>query len=918
MATAQKPRPTKGSTATKRTQIGSMKVAGSDDAKWAGQFIPERWRDVVALVLLFASLLVFFRGVLDKEHVFNAGDNVAFESLRPFLDTAKAQGDATPQWMPNIFTGMPSFALVITPERAYDIVKELFDMVRSIPTALSPNPDVMPHIWHYFLFGAGIYLLLRATRNTSRLVALFGAFAAIFSTWIITYVMIGHNTKIAAIMTMPYILLGIEKLRTPKMQWQRTVLWCAVLAVAFHFLFVANHAQMAFYIFFAVLLYYIVSLLFELFRSHPEDSKSRRIVPLVRSGVLAFVMVGLGYSMSADLYLTEQEYLPYSIRGQAPINDPTNPLSAKGSANHATTSSGGLDWSYATAWSFSPGEMITFLIPGYYGFGKMPFSQGDQEQEIETYWGQMNGTDAANYTGIVVFFFGIIGIFTLWKRERLVPPLAVISLFALLLSFGGTAPILFRPMFNYFPMFNRFRAPMMALVLMQIAFPILAALTFEEILRVWKLRSSEEDARLTKHLRNALVLAVAFLAIAVVGRGIITSNVHGGFMKSRTAGYYGQSASMIADFAAGVAANDALICALIASAACALAFFFVKRKVSPLVFGVSILVLTGIDLWRVDSRPMNIISREQYESTFAPHDYLTFVKHDTTLFRVTDLTDLNPSNNLVAYGLSTAGGYHAAKMRNIQDVVDETGGVQGNAIANPFMWNLLNTRYIVAPGLIGNVIPQEFGVPSQSRFRMAFQSREPGITVQQGVPPQPIIVWENPEALPRAFLSYRYEVKPKLDILHAMKQGAFSPRDVVYFDEQPAGMPALATNPLDSVNESVRVQSYHNEEIAMKTRTTGNRLLFMSDAWYPDWTATVDGKLTPIYRADYAFRAVVVPAGEHIVKFTYDDPKFVEGRSIALTTNALALIGLVIGSGSLYYIRKKKRPEVEVVPPETP
>src|SRR4029077_13359132 len=111
-----------------------------------------------------------------------------------------------------------------------------------------------------------MYLLLRVTRNTSRLVALFAAFSAIFSTWIITYIMIGHNTKIFAIMTFPYIIMGIEKLRSQKFDWQLLVFWCAVLATAFHLLLESIHMQMIFYMGLAVLIYYITSLVVELLR----------------------------------------------------------------------------------------------------------------------------------------------------------------------------------------------------------------------------------------------------------------------------------------------------------------------------------------------------------------------------------------------------------------------------------------------------------------------------------------------------------------------------------------------------------------------------------------------------------------------------------------------------------------------------
>ncbi len=890
----------------KHPHIGAMQREQDVASRSLAHYIPEKWRDPVAIILIFLSLLVFFRGVLDSTHVFNAGDNVAWDEMQPFLTAAQAQGYSPPQWIPNIFTGMPAFSgLVITGARTYDLVHEIFNLVRSIPVAILPNPDLTPHLWHYFIFGLGMYLLMRVTRNTSRIVAFFAAFSAMFSTWIITYVMIGHDTKIYAVMTVPYILMAIERLRATKLDWQRIVLWCAVLATAIHLLLESTHMQMIFYIALAVLVYFITSLVIELTRKS-EHPRSHHLMPLVRSGVLTILMGGLAFCMSADQYITMFDYKPYSIRGKSPIEEAQSAdAMSKMSANHAVTSSGGLNWDYATSWSFSPQEIITFIIPGYYGFGKMPYTGGDpnipEGERIPTYWGQMNGTDAANYTGIVVFVLAIIGIFTLWKRDRLVPPLTIITMFAILLSFGGNWPILFRPMFNYFPFFNSFRAPMMALVLMQLAFPILAALALEEILRVWKMKSASDDAWLQKYFKYALYASGAFLAISIVFRGVITSSVTSGIQSAMKRGKVPQYFDTLKDFIASTAANDALICALLATVACLLAYYFLKRKLSPLIVAVGLVALTAIDLWRVDTRPMEIESREDYQSNFQDHDYIQYIKQDKSLYRVTDLTEQSPSNALVGYGIQTAGGYHAAKMREFQDVVDETGDYQGNGIRNPFMWNLLNTKYLIYPGQI----------PS-GRIAPVFESKEQ-VQIDKGV--ANLRVYQNLDVLPRAFFTYRYEVKPKLDILHAMHDGTFNPRDVMYFDEAPKDMPALATTPIDTASETLTMD-YKDQDITFHTKTNGNRLIFMSDAWYPDWTATVDGKPTPIYRADYAFRAIVAPQGTHEIKLTYYDPKYVTGRAISLVTNALTLIAFGIGITSFSYSKRKKRPEVEILLPK--
>lgn len=890
----------KNRTTTQRGQAKSRTHLGSKELTQQQQqgmlsFIPEKFRDAIAVVLLFLSLLIFFGKVLDSTHTFNAGDNIASESFKPFVEKAAANGQNVPQWIPNIFSGMPAFAgLVVTGNRTYDLAHEIFDMVQAIPTALVPNHADMTNIWHYFILGLGMYLLLRVTRRTSRLAAFFGALSAIFSTWVITYVMIGHNTKIFAVMTMPYIFMGIEKLRDRDIRWQGMVFWSAVLAVSFHFLLESTHMQMAFYIFLAILIYFVYSLIADLI-------KKQNVMPLIRSGVLALVMVGIAFAMSADRYLSTLGYEPYSIRGSAPI---VKEDGTKANSSTGVDKNGGLDWNYATQWSFSPEEVITFLVPAWYGFGKLPAGnnsglQIDADTRIPTYWGQMNGTDAANYTGIIVLFFGVIAILTLWKKDRLVGPLAIISLFAVLLSFGGNMPILFGPMFHSFPVFNKFRAPMMVLVLMQLSFPILAALCLDNVIRVWKSGDAAETAKLEKAFKYGIYAAGALLVVLYVASGFGSSIRSGIDQSGKYSSFPEQARDAIKNVAVSAATTDILVCMLIAAAGCALVYFFLRRKISPLVLGVSIVALTVIDLWRVDYRPLEVTTRDSYASNFTSHDYVDFIKQDKSTYRILDANN-SMSNVPVSWDMQTIAGYHAAKMREYQDVVDVTGNGQGNVIFNPFMWNLLNTKYIIANGALSE---------DQTRFIPVFQSSEPA---ERG---QRTIVWQNPQVLPRVFLVNRYEVKQPLDILHAMHDGTFNPRDVVYFDKQPSDIGQLATAPVDTTRETAQVTSYKNEEIEIKTNTAGDRLMFMSDTWYPDWTAKIDGKETPIYKANYAFRAIKVPAGAHTVTMSYYDSRYAQGKSVSLITNILALAGLVIGVGAAVSQKKKPKATPEITTP---
>ncbi len=868
----------------KNKQTKSLNEIRNPQSESKSSGIPEKARGPLAILAIFVALLIFFNGVLGKDKAFNAGDNTASESIVPYITAAQAAGQSVPQWIPNIFCGMPSFAaLMSTGARTYDLAHEAFDFVCSIPVALFGGNDAMIHIWRYFIFGLGLYLLMRMGRKTSHLVALFAAFSGMFSTWIMTYVMIGHNTKIFAVMCFPYILLCLEKLREEKLNWKQMLLWISVLAISLHFLLDSTHPQMVFYQFLAILIYFIVWLVSDLIGK-------RNLIPVFRTGIITLVMVGAAFAMSADRYLSTLGYDQYSIRGASPIVDRATVNGEKPKANGSSgvSNSGGLDWEYATQFSFSPAEMITFIVPGWYGFGKLPIDNGSRKN---AYWGQMSITDAANYTGTVVFFLAMIAIFALWKKDRLVAPLAIISLFALLLSFGSNWSLIYRPMFEHFPVFNKFRAPMMSLVLMQMCFPILAALALDRIIKIMKVGDDKLlKARLLKITTFALYTAAAFFLISIIGRGAIESTLSSGIASS------GKEASQdpyLKDIAIKTALNDAAICSLLALIAVFLLWLYQKGKGITAIIVTSVVLLISIfDLVRIAYRPMDIVSKSEFRQNMGTHDYVEFIKQDKSLFRILDVNE-GTSNVPVVWNLQTITGYSAAKMREYQDVVDVTGNAQGQLIFNPFMWSLLNTKYIIATFPVDSV---------QGRMNIVFKSKE-SLQGRDGRPVQ-TVVWQNTQVLPRAFFVSRYEVKPALDILQAMRDGTFNPRDEVFFDKQPDGLGALAATPVNDSLESVSVVKYENEYIEIKTKSSGDRLLFVSDTWYPYWKAELDDK-TPatIYKANYAFRAIKIPAGEHILRMRYQDDRYTNGKTISLTTNILAILGLGLG---LFFEFKKK------------
>lgn len=863
------------------------KPAQANTSRGIDEMIPQKAKGPLAAILLLLGLILFFGKVLSSEKTFNAGDNIASEAVLPYLNAAQADGQDVPQWIPNIFCGMPSYAsLLSTGTRAYDILYNTFNIIRNTAKTLGGGSDGFFMLFHYFIFGLGFYLFLRSARKTSWIVALFGAFAAMFSTWILTYAMIGHNTKVFAVMCFPYILLALEKLRSDAKKWHEIVLWASVLGIAIHFLLEATHVQMAFYQAMAVAIYMIVWLIGDIVRKE-------NLTPVIRTGLITILVSGLAFSMSADRYMATLGYDPYSIRGASPLVE----RQSDGTASLQLTDKNkkaGLDWEYATSYSFSPAEMITFVIPGYYGFGKLQYSGpevGGQETAVPTYWGQMLGTDAANYTGIIVLLLGLIAIITLWKKDRLVAPLALTAIFGLLLSFGGTFSLLYKPMYEYFPSFNKFRAPMMALIMMQLSFPLLAALALENILRAGREHTSDVKASLTKYTTWGMYLCAGLFVIFLVARSGMDGAIRSSIVESGKP--LSQYPDAIKDLAVTTALNDALMCTIIGALALGLLSFYLKGK----NFGISfvfggVLLLTIIDQWRVGVRPLEVTTKADLEQVFRGHDYVDFIKKDTSLFRIVDLNE-STSNIPASWGMQTIAGYHAAKVRKFQDVVDVTGKAGGQVIFNPAMWNLLNTKYIIADGGIDTV---------PGRFIPAFISKEQKQS-QDGKQQQPTVVWQNPQVLPRVFLVNRFEVKQQLPMLEAMRDGSFNPRDVLYVDEEPKGIGTLANTHINDSLESITITKYKNELVEMKSKTTGDRLVFFSDTWYPNWQLTIDGKPAEFFRANYAFRAFKVPSGEHTIKWEYHDEAYETGRGISLTANIIAIIGL--GIGLVFGLKKK-------------
>ncbi len=816
--------------------------------------IPEQYRDAAYCGLLILSLFVFFH-----EAIFGGGflasDNLASLSFKPFLDKAAADGEF-PHWVPYIFSGFPGYpAQLITGDRWWDLISNLFFGLSEFIGAVFSS-DVARICSFYMLYAVGMYLLMRQLKH-ERIAAFFTAFAATYVTMVIAWVMIGHNTKPIMVMTFPYIFICILKLRE-----KFSILYTALLMVVIHILFDPGrvHHQLVFYALLALTVYYLYYIV-----HHSLRKETAAVKGLLRSGLILLSAGLLAFVMGSDRYLANLEYLEYSTRGSAPI------IQSVQAEDESSADDG--DYIYATSYSFDPAEISTFFVPNFFGFGRLEYSGPELSEptKLPTYWGTKPISDAANYFGIGVLFLAGLGIYWYWRRA-FVRYLVIISALALLLSFGSHFPLLYDAFYYLVPGFKSFRAPETILVIFQFAFVILAGFGLSGVIRLHE--EGPDTAAARKPLLYALFAAVGFLLLAGLFAALFADSYKDAVAVGLERMRYPQS---IIDFVFDAMIKDWVVTAFVAIGFMLSALLFVSGKLSRTPFYIVTILLLVFDLWRVDARPMDV-AETRLEQSIRENEVIRFLKQDQSLFRV---ADFQQQNQMAYFFQQNIHGYSSAKLRIYQDMIDVAGQGGTSFILNPFLWNLLNVKYIISP-------QQMPGLP------LVLQAQRSGE-----------FVYENPSMLPRAFFVDRAErADSAIHILNHLRDGDFNPRELAYFETEPP--PAIEPPGPDA---SAEVVDFQNHSIKLKVNASGNNLLFLSEVYYPVcWKAYIDGQPTEIYKTNYVFRSILVPPGEHEVEFRYE-ANWEWTIPVSLITNILILGLVAVG---VVMVRKSRKNDAEL------
>ena len=722
-----------------------------------------------------------------------------------------------------------------------------------------------------FVCMLGFYFLLR-TLKLSQWLALAGAIAFGFGSHNLQLIAAGHVSKIYAIAYMAPVIAGVF------LVFRKKYLAGGLLtAIGFGIQLVTNHPQVSYYLGLIILVYLLVELIFAIREKYFDH--------LIKSGITLFIALVLAILPNMTALMTTQEYSKESTRGNSEL------------VKKGETKTKGLDVKYITDWSYGVGETLNLFIPNFSGGGssqdlgtnsesykamisnQVPAEQARQYVRGMSYWGsQYLGTSGPHYIGAISIFLAILGLFIVKGKEKWwLASIIVISIF---LAWGRNFMGLTEFFVNHFPLYSKFRDVTNTLIIAQFAIPFLAFLS----VRQWFSDEKADPAKKLKTLYTAAGIAGGIaLLVAVI------PSMFGSFASATESNLPDWLKGALHNDRMNLARQDAFRTLLFVVAAAGILWYALKSKMKReyLYIGLALLIL--VDMWSVGKRYLNsdnFSSSRQIEQAFkaTPADE-TILKDKELGYRVLDMMSQSTFQSARASRFhSSVGGYHGAKLGRYQDLIDKylapnvqaIGAVFGDkptyekfdaAVGAMNVLNMLNTKYVVLS------------------------------------PTSPI---QNAHAMGAVWFADRVKwVGSANEELEALGTTTLTSDAVVdnRFKAQLSTLPAqLSPNPEPDVIAMTEIKPNY---LKYEAKSTDNRLAVFSQIYYPyGWQAFIDGKKVDYIRADYALRAMVIPAGKHTVEFRFEPKSLKTGKMISLAGSFLILL-LIIGTVAQELRRKK-------------
>ena len=760
---------------------------------------------LVALVVFIGFALVYCSPVLEGK-VLQAGDVNSWKGMSNEARTYYQETGEVTWWTNSMFGGMPTFQITGSMPSG-EITNHTLRNILHLGL-----PETMGIIFAYFL---GFFLMLICF-GVNPWLSIVGALAIGLSSYFFLIIPAGHVTKAVAIGFLAPVIGGVYAILKKK-YWLG-----APLIILFGMCCIALHPQMTYYIFMLIGVMIITEVIMHCIEKRWKDLG------------LAIAVIALSLGIIAGTRISwlnmNQTYLKETMRGGH---------SELKQAEKTDTQKAGLDIKYATDWSYGKAETLTLLVPNFMG-GASGYNVGDKSvlyeelvkaripkssakqfcQSAPTYWGEKMFTSGSVYVGAIICFLFVLGLLIVPGPYKWA--LLFATLMSIFLAWGKNMMWLTEWFFNYFPMYNKFRAVESILVVAEITMPLLGFMALQQI---WEHREEKSEYKKPVLIAGGITAGIC-LILALFGGTLFD------FTSSYDAQWKGQVGDdiyrMIIDQRVAMMKADAWRSLLFVLLGCALTYWYIwqrEKDAQPkysYIFCSCLAVLILADLVPVDKRFFNndnFVKAKDNEAYFKMQPWEEQILQDKSLdYRVLNLNTNTFNDARTSYRLKSIGGYSAVKLRRYQDLIDEHISKMNWKVIN-----MLNTKYIIT---------------------------------QQGVYP-------NPDALGNAWFVNEVQFVPTPDDESAALN-TIDLRTTAVADEQFREVLSCTTQP--SAADEIILTEYKPNALTYHATTSADRVAVFSEIYYPEgWHIYVDGKEIRLGRVNYVLRAAVIPAGDHTI-----------------------------------------------------
>ncbi len=822
----------------------------------------KQWLPELLVVVLFAliSFAYFFpadtQGRILFQHDSSAGRGLGHESTEYYERTGKQT-----RWTNSVFSGMPTYQL----SPSYSSTDGLGNIMKAYHMWLPEN------VWFIFAYLLGFYILLRAF-DFRRSLAVLGSILWAFSSYFLIIIAAGHLWKVMALAYLPPMIAGIVLAYRGKY-----LSGFIVTAVFTAFEIKANHVQMTYYFLFVVF-FMLIAFLVQAIREKRFGGFMKATLACV-----AGALIGISINIS-NLYHTWQ-YSQETMRGKSELVK----------KNTKNQSSNGLDRDYITQWSYGVDETWTLLVPNTKGGASVPMSQNKITQEkanpeyaqiydqLGQYWGEQPGTSGPVYVGAFVLMLFILGLFIV--KDPLKWALLAATILSVLLAWGRNFMPLTDFFIDYMPMYSKFRAVASILVIAEFTIPLLAMLALKRIV--------EEPEILTKKIKFVYISFALTGGIALLF-ALMPTLFFSDFISSQEMRALSQ---IPAEQLNPLLSNIREIREAIFTADCWRSFWIIvigtlflllfkakKLKAEYMIAAMAILCL--IDLWQIDKRYLNdsmFVPKSVREQPIQMTTTDQQILQDKSInYRVLNFSTNTFNENETSYYHKSIGGYHPAKLRRYQDMIDhyiapemqkvmmavsnakgDMTKVNGDSVC-PVL-NMLNTKYFI--------IPLQGG---------------------QTVPITNIYSYGNAWFVDVDNANQEIERVGQINLRHEAVADA-------KFKEQ------LGESKVQDNTSIAKITSYEPNHLVYDVKSGKGGVIVFSEVYYPGWTATVDGEPAELGRVNYILRALNVKPGAHKIELSFSPKSVSTTETIAYIAFAILVMAVLL----VCFIEWKKKKRTE-------